>query len=880
MSNSTGMPTNAVYGFIRKLESLCTQHKPEYLVAVFDSPGDCFRNEIYPDYKANREEAPDEFRVQLPYIFKVLDAMGVQHCQLAGFEADDLIGTLAQRATEAGFQTVIVSADKDLFQLVSDDVTMLRSLKHDTNLYDAEAVFEKMRVHPYQIADYLGMVGDSSDNIPGVRGIGPKAAEALLGQFGTVEQMLSNTDDIENKRRRGLIEEGKDHLLLSRDLASIRCNAPLDLDLQSLLRCDTQDMEPLIAIYKELGFEGLIKQLRDKQHNGDGQIDSAVSDTVEENYRVVSDNSGLEQLVDSVLSRGLMAIDTETTGLDVQQADLVGISISCQSTEAWYIPIGHDLLSQNTTQCAIEDVREALNKIFAEPDLLLIAQNAKYDSHILRRHGFAVRDFDFDTMLASYVLNPEGRHGLKAMALQHLGVEMTEIKQLIGSGRSTLTMDQVPIDQAAPYACADADITLRLYELFQPRLLENGLQQLFSKLEVPLIAVLESMEREGIALDVSVLKTLSTELKSKLETLSSEIHTQAGRAFNIKSPKQVGVVLFEEIGLKTGKKTKTGYSTSSDVLEELKNEHVLPGLILEYRHYDKLLSTYVDALPLMINSRTRRIHTSYNQFVAATGRLSSTDPNLQNIPARTEHGRRIRSAFIPNNPGDILLAADYSQIELRVLAHVTGDKTLHQAFIGGVDIHTQTAMSIFNTSAELLTRDMRSQAKVVNFGVLYGMSAHRLSGELKIDRKQAQRFIDDYFETYPGVQVWSDALIEKAIETGYVETLGGRRRMVPNLTVKNRLVQANARRMAVNTPIQGTAADLIKQAMIELDREIRESGRESRMVLQVHDELVFSVPESEVDEFSVVVREKMESAMALDVPLLVEIKTGRNWAEC
>ncbi|MBN1865872.1 DNA polymerase I [Candidatus Sumerlaeota bacterium] len=891
LTNSEGLPTNAVFGFARRVQNLLSTYSPTHIVAVFDSPGPSFRNEIYAEYKANREEAPEDFQKQVPILFELLAAMAIPSAAMPGFEADDLIGTLSTRASRRGLKTVIVSADKDLFQLVDENVSMLRTRADDMQIYGPNEVKERMGVAPSQMIDYLALVGDASDNIPGVPRIGPKTAVALLEKHGSVDKMLEDLDRVENARQRQLIADRREQLLMSQCLATVRRDVPLDLSPETVECRPTPDSPALIELYRRLGFVSLLRELREKSHNavepseGSSALQAAVAlaavATPETDYRVLTDRQALSDVVCAIREAGRVALDTETTALDTMRAELVGISLCARPGTAWYVPVGHRLEGDAGRQMPLDAVREILGPVLADDAVVKIAQNAKFDLRILDRHGMPVRGLAFDTMLASYLLNPEAPHGLKAMALEILGVEMTQIEGLIGKGRGATTMDQVEIDRAAPYACADADMTLRLADVLGGRLkAEGGLQRLFEEIEIPLVEVLDAMEAEGVTLDAAVLEGLSADFQKRLDALTQEIFGLAKRSFNVKSPKQVAEVLFEELGLKPGRRTKTGQSTRVEVLEELVGEHPLPGMILAFRHLDKLKSTYVDALPQMVNPETGRIHTSYNQFIAATGRLSSSDPNLQNIPVRTADGLAIRRAFVPNEPDHVLLAADYSQIELRVLAHVADDKALREAFKEDRDIHAETAARVFGMPREMVTEDMRKQAKTINFGILYGMSAHRLSRELDIPHGQAQRFIDDYFAAYPGVKRWSEELLKEAAGRGYVTTLCGRRRMTPNLGVSNRNVRANAERMAINTPIQGTAADMIKIAMIGLHREIRGSKRRARMVLQVHDELVFSLPESEVEKFTPVVRGLMENALKLDVPVRVDIKVGRTWAEC
>ena len=914
LTNAQGVPTGAVLGFTRAVQKMLTTFAPSHAVVAFDSPGPSFRKAIYDAYKANREEPPEEFHQQLPYVFRMLDAMQIPRIAKVGFEADDLIGTLARRADAEGIQVLIATADKDLFQLVNDHVSVLRTRKEDMQVYGPAEVTERMGVPPEKIVSYLALVGDTSDNIPGIPKVGPKTASALLQQFASLDEILNNLDRVANARQRALIEENAELGRLSARLATIDCAVDIETDWESFRLTWKPDAPELVALYRDLGFTSLLREIKAApavSSNGlsadpdaasveagfgvwaaapepvSGPRPSASQPVESVHYQAVFTEADLRKVVEAIRRAGRVAFDTETTSVDAMRADLVGISLSVVAGEAWYIPVGHRIGGDAGRQLALEAVQKILGSVLADPTIAKLAHNAKYDLRILARHGLPVQGLTCDTMLASYVLNPERRHGLKALALELLGVEMQEIDTLIGRGKNAGTMDRVEIDRVVPYASADADMTLRLADLLEPQVAADAeLERLFREIEMPLVEVLDAMESEGVTVDTAALAGLSRDLHAQAEEVARAIYDLAGHPFAINSPKQVADVLFNEIGLQPQGKTASGTagknqnSTKSEVLEELSLVHPLPKRILEYRHLDKLLSTYVDALPQMVNPRTGRVHTSFNQFIAATGRLSSSSPNLQNIPARGPLAKTIRRAFVPNGPDQVLLAADYSQIELRVMAHLSNDPGLIRAFVEGADIHMQTATRIFDTVPELVTSDMRSQAKVVNFGVLYGMSAHRLSRELAISRPQAQKFIDEYFEAYPGVRTWSESLIEEAKRTGYVKTLSGRRRNVPNLNVRNKNEQANAARMAVNTPVQGTAADLIKIAMVRLYREMQRLGVRARMVLQVHDELVFSVPREEVEAFTPVVRDIMENALSLRVPLVVDVEVGEDWSEC
>lgn len=881
LKNAKGQPTNAVFGFVKKLQKLMEDYQPSHIIAVFESTTPTFRKELYPAYKANREKPPEDFEAQMPYIFEVLDAMGIPRTYVDGYEADDVIGTLTRMAREADMEALIVSADKDLFQLLDDKVRMLRSHRDALDIMGPEDVRQKMGVPPESIIDYLAMVGDSSDNIPGLPGVGPKTAVKFIGQYQTLENLLENADSIKSPTQREKVKQHAEQARLSRKLATICCDVVLDVDVQQLKSDPKPDAPALLDLYRELGFVSLLRESRARtaqEEEAGGPVGPEPPLVMQ--YRCALTEADLDALLNEMTKAEWLAFDTETTSVNVMEARMVGLSLSARPGAAWYIPVGHAPAMSCGSEITLEMAREKLAPLFSGKGPRLSAHNAKYDLHILRRHGFQVPEAHFDTMLASYLLNPGGRHGLKHLAMVLLHEEMTEIQELIGKGSKAITMEEVSVDQAATYACADADMTLRLTQHFEQALEKEGLLHLLREMELPLVNVLQQIEAEGIALNTNALRELGMSLQKKSEALAAEIFEMAGRVFNIKSTQQVADILFSDIGLKPLKKTKTGYSTNSAVLEDLARSHPLPARILEYRHCEKLLSTYVEALPRMVQPKTGRVHTTYNQFITATGRLSSSDPNLQNIPIRSEEGKMIRRAFVPNRPDEVLLAADYSQIELRVMAHLTDDPALKQAFVDKTDIHTQTAAKVFGMPEVMVTPEMRAQAKVINFGIIYGMGAHRLSNELDISRKQAQEFIDEYFAAYPRVRTWMDKTLEEAREKGYVKTMSGRRRMLPDLHSKNHNVRSNAERIAINTPVQGASADMIKLAMIQLDREIRQKGWRVRMVLQVHDELVCTVPEAELAAFEPLLVRIMQDALPLSVPIEVDVACGRNWAEC
>lgn len=863
LSTSDGTPTNAVYGFVAILHRLLKTRNPEYLVVALDTGAPTFRHERYAEYKANRTESPEDLPQQVDAIREVLAGMRVPVLELDGYEADDIIATVTRLALDAGQKVVIVSADKDLFQLVNDRVTLLRLDTDKETEYTPEAVRAKMGVPPEQIRDLLAMMGDTSDNVPGIRGIGPKGAAALLEKYGDLDTVLARTDELKGKQREN-VESGRENALLSRDLVTLHDNVPLPIRIEDFKR-QAPDIPRLAAVYQRLEFRRQLEELN---------VTAAARET---DYQLVTTVEVLQAFAREAAAAGRFAFDTETDSLSGTDSSLVGISLAARPNAALYVPLGHKTAEK---QLSLDEVFPVLQPLFTDPSIVKIAHHSKFDRKVLRRAGLDPGPPLFDTLLAAYLLTPDRRAlGLKDLAADLLGIQMTRIEELIGSGQSQVTFADVETERALPYAAADADVTLQLAAQFEPRLAESGLRELLDTIEMPLVDVLIDMESTGVRVDLALFQDLSREMNAHLEELAGRIYGIVGRAFNLASPKQVASVLFEDLQLKPRKTKKTGYSTDVEVLEELSFEHEVPRLLLEYRQYEKLKNTYIDVLPGLAVPATGRIHTSYNQHIAATGRLSSSDPNLQNIPVRTELGRRIRAGFLPSREGYVLLAADYSQIELRVAAHITGDKVLREAFEKNLDVHTQTAAKVFGVDTRLVTAEMRDQAKVVNFGILYGMSAAGLAQRLKIPMADARKFIEDYFGAFTGVKAWIDATLEAARRDGYVMTLSGRRRHLPDINSRNFNARSAAERIAINMPIQGTSADMIKIAMIRIHHWLRDSDLHARMILQVHDELVFDLPEGELAHAERRVREIMESALPLDVPVRVECHHGINWAE-
>jgi DNA polymerase-1 len=872
LSTSTGIPTNAVFGFTRLLLKLLFDDKPDYIVIAFDTAGPTFRHEEYAEYKADRPEMPSPLAQQLPIIREVIDALNISIMEQSGYEADDIIGTVAKKAEAAGMEVIIVTGDKDALQLVSPNIKVnpysFRGFFEPGFVFDREAVKERHGVEPDKVTDLMGLMGDKIDNIPGVPGIGKKTAPQLIEQFGSLEELLDHADEIKSENQKRLLKEYREQALLSKRLATVDVNVPINVDLKS---CEVRDFDQgkLMNLFRRLEFRQFIREL-----------DLSQKKDVEVKYHTILTESDLDDLIDKLKQQTDFAVDTETNGLDPVTSDIVGISIAFQPHEAYYIPVSHRYIGV-PEQLPLELVVSKLKPLLSDSSIGKIGQNIKYDLQIFKRYGTELSNISFDTMLASYILNPSARgHNLSDLAMEYLGHKMIPIEDLIGKGKNQITMDEVDVERASEYACEDADITLQLKSDLEPDLHKYELESVFREIELPLIPVLAEMEMAGIRVDTEYLKELSGKLSKQLDSLTEKIYELAGEEFNINSPKQLGEILFEKLGLPPGKRTKTGYSTNEAELERLSAAgYELPSLILEFRSIAKLKSTYVDALPEQINPKTGRVHTFFNQAVTETGRLSSSKPNLQNIPIRTEEGREIRRAFVPGEECSLLLAADYSQIELRMLAHLSGDATLIEAFRNNEDIHSRTASLIFGLPLDQIMPNMRRQAKTINFGIIYGMGAFRLARELEISHGDAQRFIDSYFKTYSGVKSYFDGVIKFARENGYVTTISGRRRRIPEINSRNRNTREFAERTAINTPVQGSAADMIKLAMVKIAEFFRSESLKSRLLLQVHDELVFEVHEAELDKIQRNVCSLMEGALPLDVPVKVDVGVGKNWLE-
>ncbi len=888
LTNSRGENTSAPFGFANFLLSIRDEHEPDYLAIVFDS-GMSHREEIFPDYKATREKMPDELEASIPRIREMVEGFHDQVVEVEGYEADDVIATLALKAREAGLEAVIVSGDKDLYQLVGEGIHLLNPGRGGPTGVEAEWVDEsnageKFGVGPDEIPDYLALVGDSSDNVPGAPGIGPKTAVKLLRTYGNLEEILSSAREISGKRARESLLENEEQVRLSKRLVTVQTDLPVELDLEAL-RVREPDRERLRKLFVDLEFRRLTERFTDQ----DGPVAPEAAPDAEVRYTVLGTGEDVAALADAIRKAGEVSVDTETTSQQATRAELVGISVALAPGEAFYLPLAH----RRTGELALDDGGDGapanlppldsssmrpLVDVLEDPEIRKVGQNLKYDLIVLERAGVTLRGLGFDTMVASYVLDPNRRqHSLDALSVTLLGHKMIAYQEVAGKGKDQVSFDEVPLDRAREYACEDADYTLRLKGVFEPQLEEQELADLFRKLEMPLVPVLARMEANGIRIDVPFFRELNQGLEKDLEAIRREIQEMAGEEFNLNSTLQLREILFEKLELPVVKRTKTGPSTDASVLEELAAQgHALPTRLLEYRQLEKLRSTYVDALPRLVNPATGRIHTSFNQTVAATGRLSSSDPNLQNIPIRTALGREIRKGFIPEK-GHLFVGADYSQVELRILAHFSGDEAFVQAFREGIDVHRQTAAVIFDLELEEVTPEMRARAKTINFATLYGQGAFSLARQLGITRDEAREFIQEYFQRFSGVRSFLDEQVEQARDRGYVQTLGGRRRYVPEINAKNWNVRQFGERIAQNTPIQGTAADLIKEAMIRIHHRVREEFPLARLLLQVHDELLLEVPGDDVEEVTGMVVEEMEGALELSVPLAVDVGVGDSW---
>ncbi|MFO7995423.1 MAG: DNA polymerase I [Marinobacter sp.] len=885
LMTSKGHPTGAIKGVISMIRKLEQDFPGSKMVVVFDAKGKTFRNDLYEDYKATRPPMPEDLAVQIQPIHDMVRAMGLPLLIVSGVEADDVIGTLADEATSKGIDVVVSTGDKDMAQLVSDHVTLINTMT-DTRM-DREGVVEKFGIAPEQIVDYLALVGDKVDNIPGVNKCGPKTAVKWLQTWEDLDDIIEHADEVKGKIGEHL-RDAIEILPLSRELATIKTDVDLEFGLEDL-KLRTQDDDKLLELFREYELRSWIAELENNENDSSdpnkegntGDSSSQHSAPREKKYSVVTEQAELDDWIERLNKASLFAFDTETTSLRYMDAEIVGVSFAIESGEAAYVPLGHDYMGA-PEQLDRDTVLKQLKPLLQDPEKAKLGQNLKYDKNVLANHGISLEGIAEDTMLESYVLNSVGsRHDMDSLAMQYLGEQTTTFESIAGKGAKQLTFNQIDLQQAGPYAAEDADITLRLHRVLRPQLEKTGrLREVYENIDLPLVPVLSRMEQRGAMISASTLRKHSQELAERMAQLEEEAHDEAGETFNLGSPKQLQTIFYDKMGLPVVKKTPKGApSTAEPVLQELAHEHALPRLILEHRSLSKLKSTYTDTLPELIHHRTGRIHTSYHQAVTATGRLSSSEPNLQNIPIRSEQGRRIRQAFVAPD-GYKLMAADYSQIELRIMAHLSGDQGLLTAFEKGEDIHRATASEVFGVALDEVSGDQRRSAKAINFGLIYGMSAFGLARQLDVGRNQAQEYIDRYFERYPGVLRYMDNIRKQAHDDGFVETLYGRRLYLPEINARNKQMQQAAERTAINAPMQGTAADIIKRAMVSVEDWLLENHQnDARMILQVHDELILEVREGAVDKIREGLEKRMSAAARLDVPLVVEAGIGNNWDE-
>jgi len=895
--NSKGVNTSAVFGFTNTLLEVLQKENPSHIGVVFDPHGPTFRHEMYAEYKANREVMPEDMRIAVPLIKQVIGALRIPVVEVQGFEADDIIGTLAHKAAAEGFTVYMMTPDKDYAQLVRDNVFVYKPGRSggDVEIWDAAGVKAKFAVTPDHIIDLLGLMGDSSDNIPGCPGVGPKSAEKLITDFGSIEGIYENIDKLKGKQKENLVNF-KEQIALSKVLATINTNSPVDFDAEKFKR-EEPDQQKLAELFAELEFRNMLSRTivqasptKIKTANADPQQGLlfdfgdtpavAVQQTlqtikdVKPDYRIAQTESEISQLVQHLLGNKEVCFDTETTSLDIHDAELVAMSFTTSEKSGWLVPVP---VNQQEAQTIVDQFKP----FFLNENILKIGQNIKYDISVLKNYGVEVRGCLFDTMVAHYLLQPEQRHNLDILAEKYLSYSTIRTEELIGKrGTNQKSMRNVELNLLRDYACEDSDITFRLKPLLEAELRSNNMLDLFFNIETPLIPVLSDMEYTGVKIDTEVLNNYAVELRSSIAEVEKKIYESAGLQFNISSPKQLSDVLFNKLEIDNGARDKTKqHSTAEDVLEKLKDKHQIIPLILEYRSLKKLTSTYVEALPQLVHNKTGRIHTSYNQTITATGRLSSTNPNLQNIPIREEIGRMVRKAFVATNPDGCILAADYSQIELRLMAHLSQDTALVEAFRANQDIHAATASRLFHEPIESVSREQRRKAKSANFGIIYGISSFGLAQNTGIKVGEAKAIIDSYFASFPGVKQFMDKSIMRARDCGYTETLCHRRRYLPDLQSANSLVRSAAERNAINAPIQGTAADLIKLAMVSIFKKMNELQMKSKMIMQVHDELVFDVVPEEKEQLSELVKSEMENVMKLSIPLTAEVGVGANWLD-
>ncbi|NQV13925.1 DNA polymerase I [bacterium] len=875
--NSKGQLVSAIYGFMNALLRLMAKEQPEYLAVVMDTKEKTFRHHRYPNYKATREKMPDDLAVQLPVIDDIVNKLNIPYLKQEGFEADDIIGTIATQASAAGLEVKILTGDKDFAQLVDEQVQILNP--RDNSIWTPDYVIEKWGVPPEKIIDLLGLMGDASDNVPGVPGVGPKTALKLIAEYGGMFELYEHLDDVKNPKLKLKLEENREMAFLSRELVTIKTDMET-VPTWDEIRSKSPDIESVRAVFQEFELFNLMKPLDDVRvlyDDGSGPQKS----TKARNYTVVKHIPELMELVQSLSGKAMVAFDLETTGLDVLTTEIVGLSFSWEADQGVYVAVNYPNPPEGCfTRDDIQTILRELKPFWDSKTVQKTGHNLKFDLSVLKSYGIQVQGVAFDSQIAAYLVNPGGRgYGMNDLSVQYLGIEPIHIEELIGKGKDQITMDRVDLHRISEYAAEDSDIAFQLFEILSAKIKEDGLSRVFEEIDLPLMPVLMDMEREGTFVDADILGEMSISLGQEMERLQTAIFAEAGEEFNLASPRQVAEILFEKQGIKPIRKTKTGYSTDVNVLQILAKEHAIPRYMLDYRQVVKLKSTYTDTLPLLIHEKTGRIHSNFNQTIAATGRLSSTNPNFQNIPVRTELGRDIRKAFRPQEAGYKILAADYSQIELRLMAQYSQDERLIQAFKNGEDIHTATAAHVFGTDLFGVTPDQRRRAKVVNFGIMYGAGPFRMSNELEISHSEAAELIAEYFATYPRIRNYLDDTLEFARKNKFVQTRFGRKRPIPDIDASNAMSRQGAERVATNMPIQGTAADIIKLAMIKVHERMRTQDLKSKMILQVHDELVFEALDSEVDQLSSLVKETMEHTTELDIPLTVDIGIGDNWLE-
>ena len=878
LTTKDGRHTSVIYGFLNMLFKIIRDESPDYLVIAMDSKGKTFRHELFEDYKANRQKMPDEISYQIPILKEIIGYLGVELIECPGYEADDIMGSLSKVAESNNVESYIVSGDKDMLQMVNDNIVVYAPGNRfkPTTQFRKEEVKDKMGVYPDRIIDLLSLIGDSSDNIPGVKGVGPKTAVKLIDQFDSLDNLINNIDEIKNDRIKNLIKENLDSLNLSKELVTIKVDMDIKFSEEDFKFKNIKDKDNVIKMINDFELTSIVSSLEKLEFIN---IKNEPKIIEEKKYKLILNNQELDDAISSILESNIISFDLETTGVDPMIAEIVGIAISIESNQGFYIPIlfPNNLDTEIVPSITYQDIYEKIKLIFNCPKTLYVGQNIKYDILILRRYGIEVMGELFDTMIAAHLLNPDRRsYKMDFLSIDYLDYEMIPIESLIGpKGKNQKLMSEVELKDISYYACEDSDVAFQLYKLLFKELKKHELDDIFYNIEIPTMKVLINMEYEGIKIDASFFQDLSDKISKDIESVSDKIFSYTETKFNINSPKQLSEVLFDQLGLKPIKKR----STSVDVLEELKKEHPIANELLKYRHFSKLKNTYLDAIPNHVNAITSRVHSSFNQTIASTGRLSSTKPNLQNIPIRTKISREIRKGFVAGDSDSYIFAADYSQVELRIMAHFSKEKELIYCFKNNIDIHTRTASNIFKVNPDDVTFNQRRTAKVVNFSIMYGAGPFRLSKELDISMKEAKEIIEVYFNTYPGIKNFMDNTLSKAREKGYVETLLGRRRYADGLTSSNMNIIKAEERACINMPIQGTAAELIKIAMINIDNKIKKSKLKAKMILQIHDELLFEVPKNELDLLCALVKEEMENAMKLDVSLKVDCDYGKNWFE-